>query len=74
MKQKGCVTIEIVAVMKASIVKWTKGIFFIWVGTSEGEDSSCEDSKTGVENEAGKKTIRDSKAATKHGHQPVFGE
>ncbi|XP_078360674.1 GREB1-like protein isoform X2 [Oculina patagonica] len=42
-------------------------------GTSEGEDSSCEDSKPGVENGAAKKTIRDSNATAKHGHQQVFG-
>lgn len=66
--------IEIVALMKASIVIWTEVVFFLWVGTSEGEDSSCEDSKSGVENEAGKKTIGDPKVATKHGHQPVFGK
>ena len=48
--------------------------FVSWIGTSEGEDSSCEDSKPGVEIEAGKKTITDRKATTKHGHQPVFGE
>ena len=49
-------------------------VYFPSVGTSEGEDSSCEDSKPGVENEAGKKTITDPKATTKHGNQPVFGE
>lgn len=47
---------------------------FFFVGTSEGEDSSCEDSKQGVENGAAKKTIRDSNATAKQGHQPVFGK
>ena len=60
--------------MKACFAIRTKDVFFLCVGTSEGEDSSCEDFKTGVENEAGKKTIRDPKGATKHGHQPVFGK
>lgn len=60
--------------VKVSIVPPTKGVFLPWIGTSEGEDSSCDDSKSGVENEAAKKTIRDSKATAKHGHQPVFGK
>ena len=60
--------------LKASIVIRTKGAFFLCVGASEGEDSSCEDTKSGVENEAAKKTIRDPKGAIKQGHQPVFGK
>ncbi|KAJ7387535.1 hypothetical protein OS493_000866 [Desmophyllum pertusum] len=42
-------------------------------GTSEGEDSSCEDSKAGVENGAAKKTTRDSETTERHGNQQVFG-
>jgi len=75
--KKRCVTIETVAVLKAYIRIYckTKTLFsFHWVGTSEGEDSGCEDPKLGVESEAGKKATRDSKVATKLGHQPVFGK
>jgi len=74
---KRCVTIEIVAVLRAYIGFYcnTETLFsFHWVGTSEGEDSGCEDPKSVVDSEAGKKATRDSKAATKLGHQPVFGK
>ena len=57
------------------LVHYRLNVYFVsWIGTSEGEDSSCEDSKPGVEIEGGKNTITDRKATTKHGHQPVFGE
>lgn len=43
------------------------------VGASEGEDSSCEDSKSGTENGVAKKT-RNSGTSERHGHQPVIGK
>ena len=49
--------------------------FFFFIsgaGTSEGEDSSCEDSKS-TENGAAKKP-RDSESTEKHGHQAVIGK
>lgn len=41
-------------------------------GASEGEDSSCEDSKTGAENGATQKTT-DSDTTERQGHQPAIG-
>lgn len=55
-------------------VAYQAGSYLRFPGTSEGEDSSCEDSKAGVENGAAKKTTRDSETTERHGNQQVFGK